>query len=491
MDKLANGIQSQTVALSTLDMSPSFVNIAYYFHYGNHANDPHFMPTELLHESFYLALLDFPLLVGRFKANGSGHAWVVVDKDNLNIPEFLESQSSVHFDDLQSAKFSWDALPKGAATVGLVTTAGTGGVIKPANIHVVRLRDNSGIVLFVSVAHYLADGAAYSEFINRWADISRRLSSGATLAELPPFQASFSRSTIFDHLPDDRKALDDPTRKLLTTTRSLARWLAWISPKTRGAVLDAALSLSRVECHLFLISTTTLSLLHASIQEYITIGERISDNDIITALLNMAVAQSEAECKLDAAATRGYLSSLASYLFPSMYAQDSEFVAQLALDIRPRLKGLSATRYMGNAAFLLCLSSPMESLTSGIDAQSLALAAQNVRRLVNGVDPQYIGQYIDTLYKDPSCFMRFATYGITKTAMGLSNQSRFPLYKADFGSGAPVWVSPVRPFFANAFTILPAPPSTGGYVINISMTTQAMSKLLNNRFWSSVVDLLY
>ncbi|KAJ2551463.1 hypothetical protein GGH95_005918, partial [Coemansia sp. RSA 1836] len=119
MDKLANGIQSQTVALSTLDMSPSFVNIAYYFHYGNHANDPHFMPTELLHESFYLALLDFPLLVGRFKANGSGHAWVVVDKDNLNIPEFLESQSSMHFDDLQSAKFSWDALPKGAATVGL------------------------------------------------------------------------------------------------------------------------------------------------------------------------------------------------------------------------------------------------------------------------------------------------------------------------------------------------------------------------------------
>ncbi|KAJ2451039.1 hypothetical protein GGF42_004349 [Coemansia sp. RSA 2424] len=491
MDKLAHGIQSQTVALSTLDMSPSFVNIAYYFHYGNHANDPHFMPTELLRESFYLALLDFPLLVGRFKANGSGHAWVVVDKDNLNIPEFLESQSSVHFDELQSAKFSWDALPKGAATVGLVTTAGTGGVIKPANIHVVRLRDNSGIVLFVSVAHYLADGAAYSEFTKRWADICRRLSSGASSAELPSFQASFSRSTISDHLPDDRRALDDHTRELLTTTRPLARWLAWISPKTRGTVLSAALSLSQVECHLFFISTTKLSLLHASIQEHITTGERISDNDVITALLNMAVAQSEAECKQDAVNTRGYLSSLASYLFPSMYAQESEFVAQLALDIRPRLKGLSATRYMGNAAFLLCLASPMESLTSGIDAQSLALVAQNVRKLVNGVDAQYIGQYIDTLDKDPSCFMRFATYGITKTAMGLSNQSRFPLYKADFGSGAPIWVSPVRPFFANALTILPAPPSTGGYVINISMTTRAMSKLLNNQYWSSAVDFLY
>ncbi|KAJ2579443.1 hypothetical protein GGH95_003104, partial [Coemansia sp. RSA 1836] len=182
-----------------------------------------------------------------------------------------------------------------------------------------------------------------------------------------------------------------------------------------------------------------LASLHASIQEYITTGERISDNDVITALLNMAVAQSEAECKQDAAATRGYLSSLASYLFPSMYAQDSEFVTQVVFDIRPRLKGLSTARYMGNAVFTRCLTSPMESLTSGIDAQSLALAAQNVRKLVNGVDPQYIGQYIDTLHKDPSCFMCPIAYALTKTTMMVSNQSRFPLYKADFGSGAPVW----------------------------------------------------
>ncbi|KAJ2450055.1 hypothetical protein GGF42_004588 [Coemansia sp. RSA 2424] len=82
----------------------------------------------------------------------------------------------------------------------------------------------------------------------------------------------------------------------------------------------------------------------------------------------------------------------------------------------------------------------MESLTSSIDAQSLALAAQNVRKLVNGVDPQYIGQYIDMLHKDPACFMCQIAYSITKTAMGLSNQSCFLLYKAGFGSGTPVWV---------------------------------------------------
>ncbi|KAJ2638520.1 hypothetical protein GGF44_002788 [Coemansia sp. RSA 1694] len=154
----------------------------------------------------------------------------------------------------------------------------------------------------------------------------------------------------------------------------------------------------------------------------------------------MAVAQSEAECKQDAAATRGYLSSLASYLFPSMYTVDSEFVTQFVFDTRPRLKGLSAARYMGNAVFAQCLASPMESLTSGIDAQSLALVAQNVQKLVNGVDPQYIRQYIDMLHKEPSGFMCPIACALTKTTMMVSNQSRFPLYKANFGSGAPVWV---------------------------------------------------
>ncbi|KAJ2321012.1 hypothetical protein GGI00_006133 [Coemansia sp. RSA 2681] len=174
-----------------------------------------------------------------------------------------------------------------------------------------------------------------------------------------------------------------------------------------------------------------------------------------------------------------------------MYAQNSEFATQITLDIRPRLKGLSAARYIGNAVVTRCLASPMESLTGGIDAQSLALAAQNVRKLVNGVDAQYIGQYIDTLHKDPSCFMCPIACALSKTMMVVSNQSRFSLYKADFGSGTPVWVSPPRTFFTNFISILPAPPSADGYVLCVSMTTQAMAKLLNNKFWSNIVDLLF
>ncbi|KAJ2063870.1 hypothetical protein GGI17_001363, partial [Coemansia sp. S146] len=87
---------------------------------------PEFMPTELLRESFFATLLEFPILVGHLVMDSSGCAKVVVDPDNLNAPEFLESQSSAHFRDLQAAKFAWNTLPDGVATVGAMTTAGAG-----------------------------------------------------------------------------------------------------------------------------------------------------------------------------------------------------------------------------------------------------------------------------------------------------------------------------------------------------------------------------
>ncbi|KAJ2044588.1 hypothetical protein H4S04_006131 [Coemansia sp. S16] len=400
MDNLLRDIQPQTIDLCIFDLIPSFLNIPFYFYYGNDAHDSDFMRAEQLRESFYMALLEFPIIVGHLETDGSGHAKVVVDPDNLNIPEFLESQSSVHFRDLRTA------------------------------------------------------------------------------------------NSLLDIMPEDRKALDDPTLELITTTGPLVRWLAWISPKTRGMLLNKAFSLMSVVGHTFHFSTSRLASLRASVQGYLSSDVHLSDNDILTALLSMVIAQSQAEYKRDSASA-SYLSSLASYLFPSMYEPDSSFVTQVVIDTRPRLKGLSAAKYTGNSVLTRCLVNSMESLTSGITEQSLAPIAKGVRQLVNGVDSQYIGQYVDTLHKDLLRFMCPATYAFTKTTMLLSNQSRLPSYKADFGNGIPTWVSSVRAFFPNFSSIMPAPPLTGGYVVYISMAERAMAKLLQNEFWMSTNDMLY
>ncbi|KAJ2769909.1 hypothetical protein GGI18_005306, partial [Coemansia linderi] len=298
------------------------------------------------------------------------------------------------------------------------------------------------------------------------------------------------RRTILDKLPDDRKALDDPTRELITGTGPLVRWLAWISPKTRGALFKTAFSLMSVESHVFHLPASRLASLRALVQECVPSDVRLSDNDVLSALLTMVVAQSEAESKREAASA-SYLSSLASYLFPAIYEPDSSFATQVVCDTRPRLQGLSTTRYTGNSVISPCLVSSMESLTSSIDEHSLAQIAKGIRQLVDGVVPQYIGQLIDTLHEDKARFMCPSTYAITKTTLLLSNQSRFPLYRADFGNGIPTCVSPIQTFFPNFSSIMPAHPLTGGYVVFISLAERAMAKIRQNKFWMSTVDLLY
>ncbi|KAJ1908143.1 hypothetical protein LPJ71_003941, partial [Coemansia sp. S17] len=62
MDTLLGTIQSQTIDLCTVDTISSFANIPYYFYYANDADKPEFMPTDLLRESFFATLLEFPIL---------------------------------------------------------------------------------------------------------------------------------------------------------------------------------------------------------------------------------------------------------------------------------------------------------------------------------------------------------------------------------------------------------------------------------------------
>ncbi|KAJ2056379.1 hypothetical protein GGI08_003881 [Coemansia sp. S2] len=490
MDTLSGAIQSQTIDLCTVDTISSFANIPYYFYYANDADKPEFMPTDLLRESFFATLLEFPILVGHLVMDSSGRAKVVVDRDNLNVPEFLESHSGVHFRDLQATKFAWDALPDGVATVGSMTTAGAGGVIKFANVHIVRLQDNSGVVIFANIPHYVVDGVGYCAFINRWAEVCRWMLSGETSGGLPAYQGSFSRNIISKLLPGDCGELDDSTRELFTTSGLISKWLAWISPKTRGAVLSTAAALTSIKGHVFYLSARKLATLHTLVQEYVSSNERITDNDILTALISMAVAQSEAECRPEAA-VGGYLASLASYLAPSLFAQDGDFTTEFVCDARPRLNGLSAARFTGNTVFVRCLASQLKDLAGGIDGQSLAREAKRVRQSISGVDAQYIGQLFGTLNADPSCFMCPIAQTFTKTTVVISNQSRFTLYGADFGNGIPTWVSPIKTFYANFVSILPVHPSTGGYALYVTLSKQAMGKLLQNEFWMSALELLY
>ncbi|KAJ2588025.1 hypothetical protein IWW49_003183, partial [Coemansia sp. RSA 1797] len=149
MEAFVSAIKAQQFALSAWDMSASHTNIPYIYYFKNPNSDPtdDFMPSSRLRASFLKVIEEFPILVGHITVGKDGRCLVDVNPHNLNMPEYLESQSTVHFHDLEKAKFSWDALPQNVATVGAFPAVGVSGIIKLVNVNIIRLAENSGLVL--------------------------------------------------------------------------------------------------------------------------------------------------------------------------------------------------------------------------------------------------------------------------------------------------------------------------------------------------------
>ncbi|KAJ1957483.1 hypothetical protein GGI12_005014, partial [Dipsacomyces acuminosporus] len=160
MEELANTIESQVIHLSCLDSLVLAGNMQYVNIYENEDGSDDFMPFDALKRSFYKALQYFPVLVGRIKEVGKNKFDVVVDKDDLNMPEYLELTCDIHYSELKEVGFSWEKWPKNTIMPHIIDVDAAGSV-KNVKIQVIRLRDNSGMIISPSVAHCLVDGIGY------------------------------------------------------------------------------------------------------------------------------------------------------------------------------------------------------------------------------------------------------------------------------------------------------------------------------------------
>ncbi|KAI8318367.1 hypothetical protein GQ54DRAFT_249514, partial [Martensiomyces pterosporus] len=237
MEQFVNTVESQVIPLSAIDMLPGIFNTSFANFYQNHSAADNFMLSEQLKTAFYLALQQFPILAGHLKQTGDGHFSIVVDKDNLNMPEYLESSSDIHYKDIKSAGFDKSTWPSGVATVGQIMTPNSKGVIKTASVHIVRLKDNSGLILFLNIIHCVADGFAYFAFLNHWAAVCKAMRNGVVEIPRPLVEFTFDRSIIEQGLPTERKQLDATTNSVFAKSGILSKWLAWLSPQTRGSML--------------------------------------------------------------------------------------------------------------------------------------------------------------------------------------------------------------------------------------------------------------
>ncbi|KAI7827827.1 hypothetical protein BX661DRAFT_205421 [Kickxella alabastrina] len=242
-NSLIKATKTQTIPLHPFDMMTGVVNIIYICYYKNTLGSDTFMPTDMLRDSFFTTLAEFPILLGRLQVDGSGKTVVVVDENNLNMPEFKETQSDIHFGHLQSAGFSWSTMPQGTVAVRSVATVGDQGYIKLANVHIVRLKDNSGVVLTVGLSHYVVDGIGYCTFMNQWAKNCTHLQNGTPNNSVHARTLNFDRQTVARCLPSRGSTVDQATRSLYSTDGYMARWLAWLTPESRGSVFSVLMAL--------------------------------------------------------------------------------------------------------------------------------------------------------------------------------------------------------------------------------------------------------
>ncbi|KAJ2303649.1 hypothetical protein IWW55_002818 [Coemansia sp. RSA 2706] len=499
MESFLKTVKSETYALNGWDFISGFANIPFTYYYKNTDASPDFMPADRLRAAFFRTLQEFPILAGRLVVNSQSRAFVVVDRDNLNLPEYIESESPIHYSFAERAQFNPGALPISACIVGPSPTASADGQLKLLNVHIIRLRDNSGLVLFANMPHYVCDGFGYSAFMRRWAEVCALMHNGA---ESVPFcNYAFDRAILDRAMPEQMQPLDNACRRVYSTRRVLGRFLSWLSPEARGRLLVEGCKRMPASAHIFHISKQRVAELRCRIADESPL-RRISDNDVLTAMISQAVGA--AACA--ASENMGFVESALRLARRPFLARD-EFMSLVIVDIRPRLKQLEQlTPYVGGCITGIPVFSSLRRMSQAgfagdkygdkdgnkLDASVLADACAGVRQMVDGLTDTFVSGIDYAINRDPTCYAHSLALALTTPEkVIITNQTRFSLYDCDFGCGAPQWVCPPPTFLTNFASILPASPNSDGYKVYLSVDAHIMPNILANKLWSANTSLVY
>ncbi|KAJ1901330.1 hypothetical protein LPJ81_003771 [Coemansia sp. IMI 209127] len=468
MDNFVASLKKQTIRLDGFDDLTSLLTIPIYFWY----EKP--VPADVLELAFYKTLEEFPILAGRIKTGYDSRNYVDIDKDHLNLPEYTDYLCNVHFQTLKDADFDVNLLPvdysssfKTPQPPGIF-----GNCMKLAEFHVIRLKDDSGMGVFANITHFVFDGTAYCDFMNRWAYISKSLLAAQKQKQqdihdvsVPARVFQFDRSILETDKPTGTDALEPEVCHMFSASTVVSRWVAWVSPELRGRIYRYMLSSMNPGNYSVRLSSSAIEHLLQLIRPLAEPGiSHLSANDAIAALATILFAQ--------ALHKAGRLEGVPVIL------------SNIVADMRPRVKRLANINYAGNAALQKMVVSPLDLLLKDHNPQVLAAVACNVRRAVDSVDETYCKQLGHLIYNNPCSH---ATVNLQvpsmKNLVASTNHSRFKYYDVDFGSGIPAIVRPVLHIIENGIITLPAHPSQGGYVIMFFMAPEVAGAMVESEYW--------
>ncbi|KAJ2796348.1 hypothetical protein H4R21_004752 [Coemansia helicoidea] len=473
MDEFARSLQPQVLPLSVLDTQGSFSNIPFVFFYENKTGAADFMPTDMLRDSFFRTMQFFPMFGGHLRSKGLGNVSIVIDPHKVNMPDYSEDSGDVHFDALKEARFRWSAWPDGVATAGAMTKAGSTGEIKLINVHVVRLKENSGVIIYFSIPHYVVDGESHMAVIRRWAEVYALMHSGQQSAvdALPGY--TFDRAFIAKCLPEKRTPLNSETQETLGAHSYLADLVAWISPTLRGYLLDKVVSRQRAETHLFHVSAASIQSLRESLREHVADIDGVSVNELLLSLTTKTLVQSQqlAGCTDG----RGQKTIPIAVIFEAR-----------------KLLNQENAEFIGNVLMPKLTLQSIEDLALPTSAETLAKTMAGNSETARNFDAPLFGSFVDLVGGAPASFARpVVRYVRSKSAISFVYDIMPDMYKADFGLGRPEWVSPIQPFRANATLLLTPRDAADGVDVFLTAYPKAMEEVLKNEYWTSVAQLIY
>ncbi|KAJ1892980.1 hypothetical protein LPJ81_005449, partial [Coemansia sp. IMI 209127] len=298
------------------------------------------------------------------------------------MPVYTDTCCEVEYSTMQESGFNIHKLPIDLSNeYGVSAPSGlVGGKIVSAHFRIVRFKNNGGVLVYSSIAHYITDGYGYTQFMNRWAEVSRWMqqSQDANAAPLPERQYIHDRSIHADYRTKQTTALEPKVIDSLTTRTMFSRWLAWVAPETRARIFKAISGATDNTCSFFHVSAKQMEDIRASAQKHAPEGIRYSMNDIFTAYLTIVVGQAKEKESTDwwskpiPAAIRA--------IFGNRLGKPVDLITNAAVNTRTRLNHPDASSFMGNMVIGQSIVVSPEQIQTEPTAEALSTIALRVHQ---------------------------------------------------------------------------------------------------------------
>ncbi|KAJ2713891.1 hypothetical protein H4R19_002023 [Coemansia spiralis] len=466
---------TRIVPLSAVDGLLALYNHPLVHFFENARASPDFMPTDALKASLCTALCGFPILLGHIRdTHGEASAAVVIDDSSPNTPEFVESASTVHYNDIKCAGFGWSSWPDGVATAGPVTTP-TGGIVRLLSIHVVRLAANSGVILFCNIPHYVVDGVGYYAFLGRWAELFR---AGGTAA---PAVYTFDRMPLGRDRHEQRRPLDPMLCRILAGREVAVKALARAPFAVRTRLVALGASIAYGHAHIFHVSAAAMEALRQAVPH----TAALTSYSLLTGLFGTAIFRAQAARQR----AGSYMPRVAAAL--TRLAVSAPDGPRLLLNIvhTHHLCPPATEHYIGNRVYLhpICLAGPAADAAADFSG-----AACQIGQALDGVDAGLVDEFHATVEAHPlagtSLALRMAA---RPDAVTFVDERHYKTSSVDFGDGGPAWVSGLPRHLLNFVAFIAAPELAGGTRVYASLDPAVVDALLRDKFFTRYAALVH